>query len=236
MKRTKYFALGLLLALAGGAFAVTGGGFPTFPTFQSVTAVSTGGGGSGAHPAFLAKSAVPAIVWQSTSGGTDQHNIQCYYNGGSLQFNCTLLNDAGAAERQWLSITRGTGVAVSGISLGNTTDNPPVTVNGQPVLKFAAGQIGTNASSCAIQTTGAGYFGAVNLASCVRNGVGDYTVSFTSALPHTALCLTTPETNSAIFIAAVAPPGGANVNLKTYTSAGAASDGPYTINLMCYGN
>jgi hypothetical protein len=37
MRRIRYFALGLLLAVAGGALAVTAGGFPYLPTFGGVT-------------------------------------------------------------------------------------------------------------------------------------------------------------------------------------------------------
>lgn len=41
MRRIRYFALGLLLAIAGGALAVTSGGFPSNPRFQTVTITPT---------------------------------------------------------------------------------------------------------------------------------------------------------------------------------------------------
>src|SRR5260370_1086008 len=45
MRRIRCFALGLLLALAGGALAVTSGGFPSRPVFSQTTVTCNGAAG-----------------------------------------------------------------------------------------------------------------------------------------------------------------------------------------------
>lgn len=96
-------------------------------------------------------SGVPAnIVYAQSAAGADQKQVSTYYNynGGAPSFNMTFLNDASSAENKFLSVTRGTGTAVTGITLGNATDLPLVATpggivasGGRPTLNSAASGI-----------------------------------------------------------------------------------------------
>lgn len=89
-------------------------------------------------PSFLASAAIGTVGWQTPANGTDQKNAQCYYNGATLLFNCTFINDASSAEKLFLSVGRGTGTAVSSVALGNATDKPLITLNGAVTIPVPA--------------------------------------------------------------------------------------------------
>jgi hypothetical protein len=131
MKRAKLFLIGVFAVFLPMLMAPSGG-FPSRPTFSSGT--STGTGGAGGIPSFKANAAIPSVIWNSPGNGVDQKQVQCYWNGGALQYNCTFVNDAGSAEHTFLSATRGTATAVTGVAIGNLTDSPTVTINGKVTI------------------------------------------------------------------------------------------------------
>lgn len=115
MKRFNLGAASLLaLAAAVPLLMAPTGGFPSRPTFQQVTV-------SGA--------AATDIFVNSTGAGADQQVWRIRHNGAT-QWQFSAINDARTVSRNVLSATRAAN-AITAVDLGNVTDNPPATLNGQ---------------------------------------------------------------------------------------------------------
>jgi hypothetical protein len=96
--------------------------------------------------------ATPNTVFNATGAGSDQKNWRQVAT--STDFIGDTRTDAGGAGRNWLDVTRGTGVAISAINLGNATDNPPVTLLGTGGL--TVGVPAGNSQSINIKGSGVG--------------------------------------------------------------------------------
>lgn len=174
-------AAGALLSVAMGALAVTSGGFPSNPTFATVV-VNQGGSavltvvGTNGNPATagirVTSNAAAAQIASQTSG---------------VQFNLA----SGATAPLGLNVVNGTGVVVGAATGGDkgagTINAVNVFVNGVAVSagKLSYGSFVTSASACTILAAEQ----QSNIASCIRTGVGGYTVNLTTAYTTTSpLC------------------------------------------------
>ena len=78
---------------------------------------------------IIASSSTPFIGWiESDQASVDEQNWGSLANGKVLSLNT--YNSTFLSSRTHLSFTRGTGLAVTGITLGNATDNPTFTFSG----------------------------------------------------------------------------------------------------------
>jgi hypothetical protein len=107
---------------SGGA---GGGGRVAFS--GTITGNFNGGGTGGA---FLASAAEPTFGWQATGQATDQKVWDAFVNGTTLQFRA--VNDANSTASSWLSVTRGAGATVSGVSLPEPVTVPSAGLFYQP--------------------------------------------------------------------------------------------------------
>lgn len=150
MSRARWFLAGTALAITGGALAIETGGFPSRPIFQSAR-IGAVAPQAASGLATVTTGASFAGVAYSVSGGAADSKLWDLY-ADATTFNGRTINDAGSTAKNWLTVTR-TGNVVTAVALGNTTDNPPVTING--VL--------ATASSCAYKQSTTGRFSNTTL-------------------------------------------------------------------------
>ena len=81
----------------------------------------------------------PEIVMGTNSGVANQSFWHVSANAGS--WYVAALNDASSSERPGLLFNR-SGAAITGVTLGNTTDNPPLTINGLTTILTGGTGIG----------------------------------------------------------------------------------------------
>lgn len=96
-------------------------------------------------------SGLPQVEWIDSGGGTNSKIWDVFANATDLQGR--LINDAFNAADVWLDVTR-SGIAVSGIVLGNPTDLPTLTVEGGAL--FAGPRPSTTTAGVDIGTAGVG--------------------------------------------------------------------------------
>lgn len=88
---------------------------------------------------FRASAVTPVYGWKATGGTTDTKNWQAYATGSGV-INFSALNDAETAEKIWLTASRTSGTTtIASIGLGNSTDKPPITLNGPVIIPAPSG-------------------------------------------------------------------------------------------------
>lgn len=144
MKRITLMLATFLLTVAGGVIAQQSniGGLPSRPRFQAVT-VGAGTGAltgqiiatrsAGGENAALSIKATgnAGIGLRETGAASDAKQWDIVTGSGSLLMR-TVADDSLSAST-FLRIDR-TAMAVTDVEIGNTTDNPAVTINGSPAL------------------------------------------------------------------------------------------------------
>lgn len=183
---------GLACAAALSAYAVTSGGLPSRPWLQAL-------GVGEAAPAAAGNVAIAKSLGVGTaaSGTTGEVDALAPQNSKSA-INVTVANDQTICMTVNYSGSAGACSMPSpdsGIALGL---NAPFTFYNVSQLYFGAtpmltsGRFNATASGCPVDT-GSDYF---NIAGCVRNGAGEYTVSFINAFATKPVCTATYNTPS----------------------------------------
>lgn len=168
MRRIRYFALGLLLALAGGALAVTSGGFPSRPVFSQTTV--TCNGAAGCAPA--------------AGTGTRQHICN---TGATSGQRCYSLNvDTNGALGVVLEADNLTGLSTGLLFNRSGSTSGALTYAGFAIPRVSYAHIVLAGSSCSV----AG--GASGITGCTNTGAGQYQLTLT-AFPSTPLCVANPQ-------------------------------------------
>jgi hypothetical protein len=215
MRGSRYFLLGLALAIAGGALAIDTGGLPSFPRFLGVTVKGT----------------APQVKIQGTTTGTSSSAYQTF-------------TDSAGARLGYVG-NAGTGTGDSALEsdngnvklITNAGSTPQVSIDGgatfQSIQKYAVGSFSTTPSACVLQNNAEGTANAVNIASCVRQGTGDYDVNFTAVFPHAPQCFTTPNGNVVNFASATVTATG--VEVRVANSSATLIDGT-SFSVFCEGN
>ena len=165
MRRARYFFLGLLLAVAGGAFAVTQGGFPFFPRFGGVT--------------ITAPTASFNQLALNTLGSTSS-NYLSFSNNGALK--ALILNERVAGGNCGLSAVDDLCIRASAGAVRISTDNG---ASSSRVLRQAIAGLSVSSSSCAV-TAQIGF-----AATCARSGTGSFNVAFSPVFTSTVICTAT---------------------------------------------
>ncbi len=98
-------------------------------TFNGAIVSTLSGGGPSAG--LRLQAAAPAMVWTETDQTTDEKSWIGIANGKIWRIRT--VDDANTANRDVISATRGTGIAMASMSYGNSTDNPTHTFNGSIV-------------------------------------------------------------------------------------------------------
>jgi hypothetical protein len=97
---------------------------------------------------------------QNTSASTDQGRYRMYAD--TAAFVLSTLNDAASVARNILAATRGTGAAISDISLGNATDNNTFAFLGTGNVQFGGSTTGAQtATFIATNKPGSGTAGPI---------------------------------------------------------------------------
>lgn len=141
-------------------------------TFGGALTSTTAGTGSAAP--FVAGGTTPTYGWNLTTNGVDQKNWDITENATSLLFRA--VNDANSSAVNWMTVTRGTGTAISSVSIPSlalTSGN------------FFVGNASNNAVSVAMS-------GDATLAN-----TGAVTVTKTNGTSFGALATATPGTGVA---------------------------------------
>lgn len=125
--------------------------------------------GGGTDSGFLVSAANPGYAWNATGQPTDQKVWDAVVIGNTLQFRT--VNDANNVAYPWLTVTRGTGTAITGIVVPNINIQPLASsiAQGLQINQTAAGTI--TGSSPAIYTT-ANALNYINVTSDTVN-IGD---------------------------------------------------------------
>jgi hypothetical protein len=226
MTRARYLLLGVLLAVAGGALAVSGGGFPSVPVLQ---AVKIGGQRPAAAPcvtrACLILGTTPGtasgaqITMSADTAPLDSKVWDNYVDStGAMHFR--LINDATASAQDWLTVSR-SGVSVSQIDIGNNTNNTTVNVDSFRVPRISFGEFITNGSSC---SNNSGVWQTQNMGGgCSRFSTGVFTVTFNTAYHGSPIC-TANITSATAGAASVNTASTTSVTVGTVNTAFAATD------------
>jgi hypothetical protein len=107
---------------------------PTF-TFLGTGIITLGGAVSLNAPLNIA-SARPGLNFNETDQALDEKRWRLDIQSKTYSWQTT--DDAISVARDFISVARGTGIAISGIAFGNATDNPNYNFNGTGPV-FAAG-------------------------------------------------------------------------------------------------
>lgn len=75
----------------------------------------------------------PALNMIGSGGGTNAKIWRFVYTPGSNILECEAVNDAFSVADDWCTVTRA-GNAIATIGLGNSTDKPPITLNGPVII------------------------------------------------------------------------------------------------------
>jgi hypothetical protein len=226
MKRAPIFALIVLLGFAPMLMAPTGG-YPSRPTFQTTrqTGALTLPPSTSTNQLYNGLNGTnPSIVFGNSAGAANGHFFEI--NSGATQVLMRTVNDAFAAVGNAFVLTH-TATALTGIDIGNATDKPAVTVNGQTLLRTVAATQNNAAGACSI-SVGLG----INTGACTYNGAGDYTITFATAFAVAPIC--TATSGDATFILRMSGIGTSTVSVQTRTTAAALADSRF--NVMCVGN
>lgn len=233
-------------ALIGGAGlwglrsadAQTGGGFPSNPKFQTVTAQAANAG-----------TAKNAVVFNPTSGvaaasaldirndlNATNHELELTYTSSTFSGAFLLSGPTGESASVYTPANQSLCMGTNGkcvILINGTTQNASMP---QQVTGSTAGL--ANAMGFNIGFNGAG---APALQSCIhcgaspsaaRGGVGSYTVTHNAAIGSSSLVVCTPANGTATYLYSVQNLTN-TANITLLTPAGAAVDGTAAQSLSC---
>jgi hypothetical protein len=191
----------------------TGTGALVFGTSPTIDAPSitgnTGFGGAASYRIHshgeirIEATSFPKLSWNSSSNGTDLKKYQCYANPfGGWQID--QLNDAenSASPRLWID-SAGTIYGAGSGTFTTTTGAVVATTTAKFYLNF------NGTGTPAVNGT------AYNISSITDNGVGDYTLNFTTALPSANYALVGSTSDTAN--------GSTGISIHSATTGGAAT-------------
>lgn len=102
---------------------------------QAITPTWSGSHSFTANPAWSVVNSNPFTYWSESGEITDEKNWAININSKTLTWRS--YDDALSTSRSFLTVTRGTGVAITSMSFGNTTDNPTYSFLGTGVSTFS---------------------------------------------------------------------------------------------------
>ncbi len=244
MKRVTGFLLGLVIALAGASFAVTGGGFPSRPTFQ---AIGVGTAPSATNGVINARQidATGATVGHSCGPAT---TTNCFGNNtpGQTAWAAAVIPAGGTGNVlgllvQPLQATNSTDVLMNvgnsiGQSLFEVDGGGNITATHATSVPWAASSVGTQLGACLFKLT---YNGAAaptiasargcGSTSAVRNAAGNYSINgSTITTSMGAIC--SIDQNS--FVVSVNAFSSGTITLHTLSPLGTQAD-PSTGQTTC---
>jgi hypothetical protein len=190
------------LALAIGATKVTSAmlNADVFSTAHSWTGQQTGNvTGVGSNAAFLVTGAAPTYAWNMSSNGVDQKNWDITQGAPALLFRA--VNDANSAATTWMTVTRGSGTAISSVNIAGLTATNATFIT--PALGTPASGVATNLTGTAAGLTAGNVTTNANSTGAITS-VGNATSlgSFTSANLSAAL---TNETGTGVAVFGTSP-------------------------------
>ena len=103
---------------------------PTWSAQHIFSKAFTTSGTAGNYAVFL-QSATPALALDATGAAADAKVWELTATNTDLLGRIS--NDAGSTTKLWLDVTRAANV-VTAVALGNTTDKPPITLNGATTI------------------------------------------------------------------------------------------------------
>lgn len=165
-------ALPLQFIINGVTFGFSGGSGGDITASRFIGTNAAGG----SNAAFLATSTAPGYAWQLQGAGVDQKVWDIIATGATYQFRA--VNDADSAAHAWMTVTRGTGPAVSSIALAD-----PVIVNSSLTVLPTPGSLTTGVivqqTPTGTTTPGFNALNYINVASdTVNNGDGNEYTAF----------------------------------------------------------
>lgn len=139
------------------SIAPTWTGLHVFSKNTQFTAVGASGSTDTTRQTVLLTNTLPLLGWKSTGSGADAKYWEEFAGGNTLKMQ-TVTDDLLTAAREFVVVTR-SGVAVTDISFGNTTDNPTYTFKGtnggiKADLAGTTGSIGGGALAAGACTSG----------------------------------------------------------------------------------
>jgi hypothetical protein len=218
MKRSSYFALGLLLAVSCGVLAVTSGGFPSNPVVRSL--VVSCNNAAGCSPASGPDTRAHICNTGAPSGS------RCYSldldNTGAFSLVLEADNMTGLSNS--IQVTR-SGATATAMKFNGSE----LAYNGFRNPKFSFGEFIGNAGGC---SNNSGVWQTQNTTgTCTRNSVGNYTINFNTAYAGSPVC-NAQITSALAGIAGVNTAGTTSVTVQVGTTAFAAQDGSFFLTCM----
>lgn len=203
------FGIGLASVLIAANLALaqvsTVGGLPANPSFDAVTVSDD----------------APQIDMVETDAAADNQRWRCTLL--AEVFRCQFVSDAGATN-SWLAVER---TANTGDSINLLATN--VQVNGESILKYAAGQWSTSGTTC-VPFSNNNY----NV-TCTRNAAGDYTVNVSGAgFTNNPKCVATYTAIAGTprFAMIASNPNVVSLDVELYSLAGNLTDGGFSIHCV----
>ncbi len=236
MRYWKAILFAPFVACVGLAIMAPTGGVPSRPKFQAVQANFSDLSGTASAPvaAFTAFSAAPTIILDETDQGADQKLWRIHANSASLNFGA--IDDAVTTSKFALQFTR-TGNVISAVNLGNTTDNPNVTVNGNAIPGIAGGTGKWRIVLGSITETSGGCSNNVSqgVSGCSRGAAGSIMVNFGTAFVLQPYCTVAPyNTSGGVAVETDVTPSTGSAGVLVKNTSGAAFDG-FTLSIICIG-
>jgi hypothetical protein len=209
MRGSRYFLLGLALAIAGGALAIDTGGFPSHPILSQII------GNSGATSATsLISPRLDATLYSILGRSQAGPCVQGRWDSGT--------------SNRYLSFGTcdNSGVYTELARVDGATNT--FQTNGQPVRKVTEGQLTIGTSACTLNPA----ISSLNIVSCSRTGAGSYTLALTSGYSG-APCFTQVSTGSAVVISTATATS--TLNITASNTAGTPTDFSGIMNVFCQG-
>lgn len=195
------------------------GGLPSRPRFQSVMILGAGTGYAPAQASLGLSSSAPIISINESAAAANNRLWSLSAQGEALLGRA--LTDDESSAGTWLEVNR-TAHTVDTVNLRATS----VQANGVAIPTSAYGYMDGSAGGCTIDAA----YASQGVSGCVRNGVGQYTLTVTGFATR-PVCQATASSNPGE-TTAVASAANTVVVLR-YNSAGAAIDSD--ANVHCVG-
>lgn len=230
MRKLPYVLLGLILAASVTAYGIQTGGFPYFPTFGALTVknfLKCGNTGVAGRQCDLVGNGTGGTA-VSYSGIVDQAGTRFGYYGKT---------SSGAADVSYESDAAVQVVANNGVDVMRIDTAHAYSFNGATVAragfhnpKISFGEFIGNAGGC---SNNSGVWQTQNMGgTCVRNSVGNYTITFSTAYAGSPICMA-QITSALAGIAGVNTAGTTSVTVQVGTTAFAAQDAAFFV--QCIG-